>query len=235
MKAIYASFKQYLRFIKRDKMLLVICFMPIVCGFIFRYGIPFLNLQLIKYLSLDLSAYYSLVDIFYGIVNATMFCIVSALVILEERDDHLINSLFVTPLGKNGYLVSRLGIPALLSFIITLILFPIFHLTSFSLGMAFVFICAGTLQGTIISLLVVSLSSHKLEGMAVAKMASLESMVILVPFFVKDATSYLLSWIPSFWIGKALILNQSFFLLVAIVISMIWILGLVTFFQKKIA
>lgn len=235
MSAIYASFKQYLQFIKKDMMLLLICCMPILCGIIFRFGIPIVNQQLMKSLSFDLSVYYPLVDTFYSILNAIMFCIVAALVILEERDDHLINSLFVTPLGKNGYLISRLGLPTLFSFIVTFLLFPIFQLTSFSYSMTFILICLGTLQGTIVSLLVVSLSSHKLEGMAVAKMASLESFVVLIPFFVKDSTSYLLAWIPTFWLGKGLVDLQIQYMIIALFLSVLWIIILIFIFKRKLA
>lgn len=235
MKAILMSFQQLLLMIRKDKMLLVVCFIPILCGFLFRFGFPYFNQIIIQYIHVDLKQYYSLVDTFYGMLISDMFCIVTALVILEERDDHIINGLFVTPLGNIGYLISRLGIPTILSFIITCILLPLFHLSSLSLHMMILIAILGCLQGLIVSLLVVSLSSHKLEGMAMAKMASLESFVVLIPYFIQDTYSYLFAWVPTFWIGKGLVDEQVLFMIVGLLISILWIVILIFVFKRKLA
>lgn len=234
MKALLMSFRQFLFMIKRDKMLLLVCFVPILCGFLFRFGLPFFNQIMIQYIEIDLRQYYVLIDTFYGILISDMFCIVSALIILEERDDHIINGLFVTPLGKTGYLISRLGIPTLLSLIITCFLLPLFHLSSLSLHMMLLICVLGSLQGLIVSLLVVSLSSHKLEGMAVAKMASLESFVVLIPYFIQDIYSYLFAWFPTFWIGKGLVEEDILFMIMGLLISVLWIMILAFVFKRKL-
>lgn len=235
MKSLLISFQQLLFMVKKDKMLLLICFVPILCGFIFRYGVPIFNQMSIQYFKIDFHQYYSLIDTFYGILISDMLCIVSALIILEERDDHIINGLFVTPLGKIGYLISRLGIPTLMSFIFTCILLPIFHISSLPFDMMILICILGCMQGLIVSLLVVSLSSHKLEGMAVAKMASLESFVVLIPYFMHNTYSYVFAWVPTFWIGKGLVNEQVFFMLMGLFISVLWIVILVFVFKRKLA
>lgn len=234
MKALFMSFRQFLFMIKRDKMLLLVCFVPLLCGFLFRFGLPFFNQIMIQYIEIDLRQYYVLIDTFYGILISDMFCIVSALIILEEKDDHIINGLFVTPLGKTGYLISRLGIPTLLSLIITCLLLPLFHLSSLSLHMMLLICILGSLQGLIVSLLVVSLSSHKLEGMAVAKMASLESFIILIPYFIQDIYSYLFAWVPTFWLGKGLVDEDILFMIMGLLISVLWIMILAFVFKRKL-
>ena len=65
-------------------------------------------------------------------LSPVMFCFVAAMVILEETDDHITGYLFITTLGRKGYLAARLGLPAVISFIITLVLLPIFRLTKLS-------------------------------------------------------------------------------------------------------
>ena len=45
-----------------------------------------------------------------------MFCFAAAMVVLEERDEGAwLPYLCITPLGRNGYLISRLGVPAVLA------------------------------------------------------------------------------------------------------------------------
>lgn len=91
------------------------------------------------------------------------------MVMLEERDDHIDRYLFITGLGKRGYYISRIVIPAFGALAVTVILLPIFGLTDLSFLEIFFLALAGTLQGIIIALMVIRLSSNKLEGMAITK------------------------------------------------------------------
>ncbi|MGN1164901.1 MAG: ABC transporter permease, partial [Lachnospiraceae bacterium] len=51
---------------------------------------------------------------------------------LEEHDDHIDSYLFVTGLGRKGYFVSRILLPAIIAFVITVALLPVFrHRTAF--------------------------------------------------------------------------------------------------------
>mgnify|MGYP003236383258 CR=1 FL=1 len=59
MKSLLISFQQLLFMVKKDKMLLLICFVPILCGFIFRYGVPIFNQMSIQYFKIDFHQYYS--------------------------------------------------------------------------------------------------------------------------------------------------------------------------------
>lgn len=54
------------------------------------------------------------------------------MVMLGEIDDNISKYLIITPIGKSGYLISRLGIPAILAFAITVILLLTFSLTKIS-------------------------------------------------------------------------------------------------------
>jgi fluoroquinolone transport system permease protein len=155
------------------------------------------------------------------------------MVILEENDDHIAGYLFVTPLGKRGYLITRLGIPAVLALVVTVILLPVFKLTAISLPVTLLLAVAGAIQGLIIPMLVVSFSSNKLEGMALTKLSSLMMFGILAPFFVKANIQYLLSPLPSFWMAKAIRESNAFYLVISIIISCIWCGFLAKWFIRK--
>ena len=225
MKAIRLSFFQMAAAMRRDMMLFAACLMPIIAGLFFRFAIPFLQTVLTDrfHILAIISPYYKLIDIFFLMLSPTMFCFISAMVCLEEADEKTAVYLFVTPLGKTGYLFARFGIPAITAFLITIMLFPAFNLTTFSAIAILLFAASGTLQGMIVALLVLTLSSNKLEGMAVTKLSTLSILGAVIPFFIKENIQYVSFLLPSFWIGKAACENRLLYILPAFVLSAIWI------------
>lgn len=236
MKVIRLSFFQMMAVMRRDMMLFVVCFVPVLAGIFFRFAIPFLEAALTErfHIAAVISPYYRLVDIIFMMLSPAMLCFVSAMVSLEEADEKTAAYLFITPLGKSGYLCARLGIPAVMAFLVTLILFPVFKLTAFARTAILLFAATGILQGLIIALLVLAFSSNKLEGMAVAKLSTLTVFGAVIPFFIRDDVQYAAFALPSFWIGKAACENRLFCLFPAFALSALWIYFLLKRYLRKI-
>lgn len=236
MRAVRLSFSQMLAYLRRDRMLFAACLAPILAGFLFRFVIPLLEAALMSrvHMAAILSPYYALIDIFFSMLSPTMFCFVTAMVALEENDEKTARYLFITPLGKTGYLAARFGIPAIIAFFITVVLMPFFKLTDFSPIAILLLAAGGTLQGIIVALLILTLSSNKLEGMAVTKLSTLTILGAVIPFFIKSDVQYVLSLLPSFWIGKAVFENELVYMLPAFSLSLLWILALLKRYLWKI-
>ena len=235
MKAIRLSFFQMAAAMRRDTMLFAACLAPILAGLFFRFAIPFLEAVFTDrfHIPAFISPYYKLFDLFFMMLSPTMFCFVSAMVSLEETDEKTAIYLFITPLGKTGYLSARLGVPAVSAFLVTVILFPVFKLTAFSLTAILLFAACGTLQGLIVALLVLTISSNRLEGMAVTKLSTLTIFGTVIPFFIKDNVQYVLFPVPSFWIGKAACGNRLFYMFPAFALSVVWIFFLLKQYLRK--
>ncbi|HGM3457849.1 ABC transporter permease [Clostridioides difficile] len=236
MIKIINAFKQEFEQIKRDAMLFIVCVSPILCGVFIKFGIPLIqNISLNKfYYQLNLEPYFLMFDLLLAFITPFMFFFASTMVILGEIDDSISNYLIVTPLGKTGYLVSRFGIPGILAFIITMILLIFFSLTRISFLLNLSISLLVLLQGVIISILVISLSSNKLEGMVITKFSGVFMMGILAPFFILNKVQYILFFLPTFWISKAFKEDNYIYMFISIVISLIWILLLFKKFSKKI-
>ena len=219
---------------RRDMMLFVSCLAPILAGISFRFAIPLLETTLTNCFQVEaaLSTYYKLIDILFAMLTPDMFCFVSAMVALEERDEKTVAYLFITPLGKTGYLFARLGVPSAIAFLATVILLPVFKLTPLSAMSILLLAAGGTLQGMIASLLILAVSSNKLEGMAVAKLSGLVILGAAVPFFVRSNVQYLVSPLPSFWIGKAVLENRMPNMLPAFGLSVGWICVLLKWYLR---
>ena len=170
-----------------------------------------------------LTPFYGLFDLFYAMIAPTMFCFVTAMVMLEEHDDRIDEYLIVTGLGKSGYLASRVFLPAAIAFVVTLVLLPLFHLTELTVLETLFLSLTGTLQGSIIELLIVTLSSNKLEGMAITKMATMMILGAFLPYFMSHPIQYVASILPSFWAAKAIYEQNVLFMLPAVGTAGVWI------------
>ena len=131
MRAIRLSFLHMLKLIRQDRMLLVAGLAPLLAGIAIRYAVPLAESSLVRLTGAQavLAPYYGLFDLFFVSLTPAMFCFIAAMVMLEERDDHIDRYLSATALGRNGYYISRIVLPALAAFAVTAILLPVFHLT----------------------------------------------------------------------------------------------------------
>lgn len=236
MRAIRLSFLHMLKFIRHDMMLFAALTAPVLAGMAIKFIVPFIEKSLIQFTGMNavISPYYGLFDIFFASISPAMFCFISAMVMLEEHDDYIDHYLFITGLGRNGYIASRIVIPALLAFVITAALLPVFGLTGLSAVQIIFLSLTGTLQGIIIALLIAALSSNKLEGMAITKLSSLIIFGAVVPYFVSTPFSFCAFFLPSFWIGKAIYENNMIFMLPSAIVASSWILILQKKYFKKL-
>ncbi|MDF2845142.1 MAG: ABC-type transport system, multidrug-familypermease [Herbinix sp.] len=236
MKAIYNCFSQMIRQLKQDAMLVIMVFVPLLAGSVFLFVIPVIEKLLTSYIGIDavLAPYYELFDLFLIILTPSMFNYVVAMVMLEEADNHMISYLTITPLGKAGYLLSRLGAIGLISFPVSIFISLSFHLSNANILMVIGIALAGSIQGSIIALLIVTLTANKVEGMAVGKMTTLFTVGAFAPYFITGKLQYTLSFLPSFWLAKAMQTNNGLALIISIFIAGLYIHFLYKKFIKKL-
>lgn len=236
MIKIINAFKQEFGQVKRDAILFVVCVSPILCGVFIKFGIPLIQDILSDkfYYQLNLKSYFLMFDLLMAFITPFMFSFASTMVILGEIDDNISRYLIVTPLGKTGYLISRLGIPTILAFVITVVLLMIFSLTKITFLSNILISLIALLQATITSMLVISLSSNKLEGMAITKLSGVFIMGILAPFFIFNRVQYILFFLPTFWLSKAFKESNYIYVFISFFISLVWFFLLFKKFSKKI-
>lgn len=236
MKPQIKSFGMFIRQISKDSMLLVVLIAPILAAFFFRFGIPIIERLLTVYLqeTTILAPYYLLFDLLLSMLTPYMFCFASAMVMLTEYDENMTNYLAVTPIGKKGYIISRLVFPSAISFLGSVLLLLYFSLTVWSLTMIVLTCLSTSLASIAVALLVFSISHNRVEGMAMAKLAGLMMLGLPVPFFVSSSVQYLSAFLPSFWIAKLALEQNVLYFIPALVTSLVWIWLLYRKFERKL-
>lgn len=237
MKPLFRSFGLFIRQIAADAMLVAVILAPLLAGLFFRFGIPQIEILLCGYFNTGaiLSPYYLLFDLLLCMITPYMFCFASAMVMLTEYDENMACYLAVTPVGKSGYILSRLGFPALISFVVSLPLVLMFSLTRWNLLFLVLTCLVSSLTSVAVALLLFSLSRNRVEGMAVAKMAGLFMLGMPVPFFLHSPVQYLFALLPSFWSAKLCIEQNVLFIIPALVSVALWLWPLYLKFKRKLA
>ncbi|MHB8126552.1 MAG: ABC transporter permease [Desulfitobacteriaceae bacterium] len=237
MKPLLYSFRMFIRQIAKDSMLYAVCIAPLLAASFFRFGIPYLESLLCGYFERPfiLSGYYLLFDLYLAVLTPFMFGFASSMVILTEYDENIVSYMAVTPVGKKGYIVSRLVFPALISFLVSVILMSFFSLTKWPLLMKLITCMLTSSLSIPVSLLIVSFSHNRVEGMALAKLSGIILLGLPVPFFLFSGVQYLFSILPSFWIAKFCREDNLLFLIPALLTLFGWLWFMYGRFEKKLA
>ncbi len=226
----------FIRQILNDKMLWAVCFAPILAGFVFRFGMPQAETLLCRYFEKQsiLAGYFLLFDLFLSLLTSYMFCYASTMVMLTEADENMTAYMAVTPVGRKGYIVSRLIFPAVISCIIAIPIMLFFTLTVWPLWLMIITCLLMSALSIAVSLLIFSLSHNKVEGMAMAKMSGLLMIGLVIPFFLKSDVQYIFSVLPSFWVAKLVRDANMTYLLIALITLGLWIWLLYRKFSLKL-
>lgn len=234
-KRLSISFMQYLNQIARDAMLFLSCLAPVLYGLFMKFGIPAAEKFLTGYYSREevLVPYFLIFDLFLVVLTPMMFSFASSMVILGEIDDGITKYMSVTPLGRGGYLISRLILPLTLSIVVSIIVMNVFSLDIISFEMIILLSFLSSVLGFITTMMVVSLSTNKVEGMAITKMSGISMIGIILPFFVLTRIQYLAIMLPSFWMAKFALEGKITYLILCVMVSAGWILLLLRKFMKK--
>jgi fluoroquinolone transport system permease protein len=237
VKALVQVFALLLRQIRRDRMLGVVCVAPLLAAGFFRFGLPAIEQALCAWQQWDslLAPYYRLFDLVLALLTPYLFCFVSAMVILDETDEHLPAYLAVTPVGKGGYLAARLVIPAVLACCLSLLLLGLFALTVWSFGDMILIVILSGLLSVLVCLLLVACSRNRVEGMALGKLSGLIMLGLPVPFWLQTPVQYLFAPLPSYWIAR-LGRSDSLLLIIPTLLTLLaWFIPLYRAFLRKVS
>lgn len=219
-------------------MLYAVLAAPLLAGAVFRYGVPAAETALCAHFgeASILSGYNRLFDLILVVLTPYLFCFVSSMAMLAELDENMAACMAVTPVGKRGYILSRLVFPAVISVPVSAVVVRLFSLTAWNPVVLIAASALAGLQGIALALLIVAFSHNRVEGMALAKLSGVVLFGLPVPFFLFSGVQYLFSPLPSFWIAKFCADNHALPAAApAVLTSLLWIWLLYGRFARKLS
>jgi fluoroquinolone transport system permease protein len=208
VSALAAFGRNDLRNVRRDSILVTVVLGP------FAYAaavwlVPALSTHVATAYGFDLERYYPAITSSFQVLGPLMLLgAMCGLLLLEDKDQHTLAALRVTPVPLHVYVLYRAAVTVVLtttSVIATLALSPIFP-TAQLVAAVPIGVLAG-LGAVVVGLLMAAAANNKVEGLAIIRAIGLLVLVVPhIPFFADFdlSTELLFGVVPSYWPAKAL-------------------------------
>jgi fluoroquinolone transport system permease protein len=184
----------------RDALLRAVIGLPLMLALLTRLVVPILAQQIGAATGLDVSAYQA--PIMSGallLITPTICGLIIGFLLLDQRDDHTLAALQVTPLPPRAYLAYRMAAPLLLSLVMTVVAFPLAGLAG--AGVAAVLLAALTAAplAVLVALGLATYAENKVQGLALLKGGSVLLIAPIAAIFVPAPWQWALGIAPTFW------------------------------------
>lgn len=202
MKRTIRLFNMGLRQASSDGMMLLLLPAPFLIGLLVKWGIPFADGMTKQYFSFSLQPWYGLADAFLFTLSPLMIAMVSAFLLLDERDEGTGAYYQITPIQGYAYLMARIGLPMAWTFICNLFSGMVFSISGISFQGILSAGLIGTGAGVACAMMIVTLAGNRVEGLAISKLAGISLVGILAVWFIPMPYHYIFAFLPSFWAGE---------------------------------
>lgn len=176
----------------RDKMYVFFMIYPLFIVATLLWLVPYIDQRLGTVAS-------NIVSLVFILMTPFLFGAITAFTILDDRDDHVFDSLKVTPLKVSTYLTIKLIMTYLFGFITSLVVLLINNNVRMNLLDKVLIATLSSLSAPTIALLVNAFSSNKVEGFVIMKSSGLLMMLPIASLFVTNWSELFLGIIPGFW------------------------------------
>ena len=192
------------RNISRDPLLLLSFAAPLLIAVVLKLGLPFAAGIAGETVGVDhLTRHYPFIISLALTLVPMMLGMLIGFIILDDRDENLLAFYAVTPVSKVGYLLHRVTVPVVLSFVLSLLMIAITGLVPVNYLTLIPVLLMASLQAPLIALFLGAFAANKIEGLALAKALGI---LLLAPFpgYLLDSPWQLLAGVfPPYWVSKA--------------------------------
>jgi fluoroquinolone transport system permease protein len=188
-----------LRNVRRDPLLAWALVLPLVVALVLRWAVPALAAWLHARFGFDLIPYYPLFASAYVLVAPAFVGFIGGFLLLDERDDHVLDALRATPVSMNSLLGYRLGVPLATGLLVTVLGYPLLGLVALPVSALLAAAVLGAFSGPILALFLGGFAENKVSGFALMKLFGAISDLPLVAWFVPMPWQLAAGLLPSYW------------------------------------
>ena len=191
-----------LKSVQRDPLLRWMVALPLGLALLFRFGIPPLGAWLESRFGMDLAPHMPLVASFLLLGIPMLFGAVIGFLLLDEKDDHTLVALQVTPLSTADYLAYRTAVPTLLAVGTTLVAMPLSGTLTVGPGALLASAVAAAPMAPAFALFVAAFARNKVQGFALLKAAGTVNWPPTIAWFVAAEWQWAFGLCPTYWPAK---------------------------------
>ena len=231
------------KLIGRDSFLIFMFLFAAIIATVLRLGMPALNSYLAETgvmpgetITISFSEVYPMLVAYMALyTGALLVGTVFGFVLLDEKDQHTLRAMLVTPVPLSNYLAYRVGMSAVFAFVIVLGMVFIINQALLPLWQMILFAAAGAFAAPIITLFFAVLAENKVQGFAYSKFGGISGWFIMIGWFIPQPWQWLCGLFPPFWIAKAywLALEGSSWWWVVLLVGVGLELALISWFIRR--
>jgi fluoroquinolone transport system permease protein len=184
----------------RDPLMKFMIFYPILFGVIGRYVLPLIA----ENTGFSIDHFADLIVVILVLLVPHVYGALVGFSILDDRDDHILTSIHVTPLGIHQFLSFRMVVVLILSFVATTYVMWFSNIGDFTISSILAIALLVSLAAPMTGLFINALANNKIEGFAVMKGAGMIIIFPIVSLFFLDKKELFFSFAPGFWPAKAI-------------------------------
>lgn len=178
----------------RDRTLTMFIFLPFILIAAVRFLVPFLAIKFPI-----LADYYPVIMMFASLQTAIMFGFITSFIILDEKDENVLQAIRVLPISSFYFILYRLSFATLFSSLGAFLMISLSGISYPGLINAVLLSILYGLTAPFITLLIATFASNKMEGMAYFKGLDLILILPVLVFFLDEKWTYVFAFIPTYW------------------------------------
>lgn len=191
-----------LKSVVRDSLMRWMVLMPVLLALAFRWGVPPVAAWLADRFGIELAPYHPLLASMLVMTTPMMYGTVIGFLLLDQKDDRTLSALLVTPLTTGGYLAYRIGIPVVLSVVMTVFAVELSGLARPGIGRQLVAAVGAAPLAPVYALFLAAFARNKVQGFALVKAAGALNWPPVLAWFVHSDWQWAFGLCPTYWSAK---------------------------------
>jgi fluoroquinolone transport system permease protein len=186
--------------IRRDSLLRWMVAFPLLMALMTRWLLPLMLRRAGELVGIDLFPFYPpLMGYALLLVTPALVGMIVGFLLLDQRDDHTLKALQVTPLSLPNYLAYRLTMPMAVSLLMTLVSFPLAGFNNLDLAGLLAAAMSAAPFAPIMALLLASFAENKVQGFALTKTTGVFFIAPVIAYFIGSSWQWLFGIVPHYW------------------------------------
>lgn len=184
----------------RDSMMKFMLIYPFIFGAIGRYLLPIVA----ENTGFVIELYADLILVVLALLIPTVYGAILGFSIIDDRDDHILTSIRVTPLSVHHFLSFKVAMVFLFSFLSSIFVMWFSDIGDLALRSIVSISFLAALAAPMTGLLINAFSKNKIEAFAVMKGLGTTILFPIISLFFLDTKELFFSFVPGFWPAKAI-------------------------------
>lgn len=219
-------FKSDIKLLLRDPIMAMLLGVPLIIPVIFRLLIIFLLPWLNHRFGLDVTPYFPYILSMVMVMNPGLLGAVMGFMMLDDKDGNIIQLMAVTPSGKTGYILHRMSLVFILSFIYSIYSYWVLNILILNTIHLLYIALITPLFGCVVGLILFRFATDKVKGLTFAKGINILMIFVFADLWDNIWVQCISMLFPTYWTAQVIMHPSILNMVVCAGIHIMWVAGI---------